>query len=127
MDMKEDFKLNVVPLIDVMLVLLVIVLCAASFIEYGKVEVQLPKSSKSDKDFPKDRSEILLKASGEIILDEEELDLQVLKERLSEFPKDKFILFKGDERSEFGKFVDILQILKELGLSNFLIMTEVKN
>lgn len=127
MDMKEDFKLNVVPLIDVMLVLLVIVLCAASFIEYGKVEVQLPKSSKSDKEFPKDRSEILLKASGEIILDEEELDLQVLKERLSEFPKDKFILFKGDERSEFGKFVDILQILKELGLSNFLIMTEVKN
>ncbi|MFL1705741.1 ExbD/TolR family protein [Campylobacter sp. MOP7] len=127
MDMKEDFKLNVVPLIDVMLVLLVIVLCAASFIEYGKVEVQLPKSSKSDKEFPKDRSEILLKASGEIILDEEGLDLQVLKERLSEFPKDKFILFKGDERSEFGKFVDILQILKELGLSNFLIMTEVKN
>lgn len=127
MDMKEDFKLNVVPLIDVMLVLLVIVLCAASFIEYGKVEVQLPKSSKSDKEFPKDRSEILLKASGEIILDEEELDLQVLKEKLSEFPKDKFILFKGDERSEFGKFVDILQILKELGLSNFLIMTEVKN
>ena len=46
--------------------------------------------------------------------------------RLSEFPKDKFILFKGDEKAEFGKFVDILQILKELGLSNFLIMTEVK-
>ena len=45
MDVKEDFKLNVVPLIDVMLVLLTIVLCAASFIEYGKVEVQLPKAS----------------------------------------------------------------------------------
>ena len=126
MDVKEDFKLNVVPLIDVMLVLLTIVLCAASFIEYGKVEVQLPKASQGEKEFPKERVEILLKVDGEIALDDEVLHLDALKERLSEFPKDKFILFKGDEKAEFGKFIDILQILKELGLSNFLIMTEVK-
>ena len=56
-------------------------------------------------------------------MDDEVLHLDTLKERLSEFPKDKFILFKGDEKAEFGKFVDILQILKELGLSNFLIIT----
>ena len=126
MDVKEDFKLNVVPLIDVMLVLLTIVLCATSFIEYGKVEVQRPKASHGEKEFPKERAEILLKVDGEIALDDEVLHLDTLKERLSEFPKDKFILFKGDEKAEFGKFVDILQILKELGLSNFLIMTEVK-
>ena len=126
MDVKEDFKLNVVPLIDVMLVLLTIVLCAASFIEYGKVEVQLPKASQGENEFPKERVEILLKVDGEIALDDEVLHLDTLKERLSEFPKNKFILFKGDEKAEFGKFVDILQILKELGLSNFLIMTEVK-
>ena len=78
MDVKEDFKLNVVPLIDVMLVLLTIVLCAASFIEYGKVEVQLPKASQGEKEFPKERAEILLKVDGEIALDDEVLHLDAI-------------------------------------------------
>ncbi|QKF91766.1 biopolymer transporter ExbD [Campylobacter sp. CCUG 57310] len=126
MKLQEDFKLNVVPLIDVMLVLLVIVLCAASFIEYGKIEVNLPKDALGSKEFPEDRAEILLNIDNQILFNEETVDIDKLKELLQQLPKDKFILFKGDERAEFGKFVDILQILKELGLANFLIMTEVK-
>ncbi|MCI6988915.1 MAG: biopolymer transporter ExbD [Campylobacter sp.] len=125
--MENDFKLNVVPLIDVMLVLLTIVLCVASFIEYGKVDLNLPKSYSGSGEFPKDRVEINLDKNGEISFDNQKMSLSFLKENLQILPKDKFIIFKGDEKAYFGEFVEILQILKECELSNFVIMTQVQN
>ncbi|PSM51764.1 TonB system transport protein ExbD [Campylobacter blaseri] len=128
MEIKNNFKLNVIPLIDVMLVLLAIVLTAASFIEYGKIDVKLPKQNTSLKkeDIPKERVEIILSSDSQIRLNNQNLDLDSLKIELSKLKKDDFILFKGDQKAEFGKFVDILQILKYLDLQNFLIMTQVE-
>lgn len=125
MKLEEDFRLNVVPLIDVMLVLLVIVLCAASFIEYGKVDIKLPKSKDGSKEFPQERIEILLNSENMISINDKNVNLDALKAKLKDLSKDTFILFKGDERAQFGEFVVILQILKELELANFVIMTEV--
>lgn len=117
-------KLNLVPLIDVMLVLLVIVLTAASFISYGKIEVSLPKQGATDKDFPKERTEISLFADGSVKFNDTLIDKNELKDRLSNLDKKEFILFKGDEEAAFGSFVSILRILKDLEMSNFLIMTQ---
>ncbi|MBQ9291704.1 MAG: biopolymer transporter ExbD [Campylobacter sp.] len=124
MKLDRADKLNVVPLIDVMLVLLVIVLTAASFITYGKVEVNLPKTSNSSDEFPKERLEIVLFENNTIKFKDEFVNIDDLKFELSQISKEEFILFKGDKKAEFGVFVDILQILKELNLSNFMIMTE---
>lgn len=126
MKLDRADKLNVVPLIDVMLVLLVIVLTAASFISYGKIEVSLPKQGSSDKDFPKERTEISLFADGSIKFNDILIDQSELKDRLSSLDKKEFILFKGDEEAAFGSFVSILRVLKDLQMSNFLIMTQEK-
>ncbi|MSN95811.1 biopolymer transporter ExbD [Campylobacter sp. FMV-PI01] len=127
MKIENDFKLNVVPLIDVMLVLLAIVLCAASFIEYGKIDMTLPKSGESSDDFPKQRVEISLYDDGSIKFDDMVVDLETLKLNLQDLNKETPLIFKGDEKAHFKSFVEIVQLLKKHNLSNFLIMTEIKN
>lgn len=127
MHLDRNDKLNVIPLIDVMLVLLAITLTAASFITYGKVEVSLPSSKTSSKEFPQERMEIVINQKNELFYNGNSVDITSLKETLSTLKKDDFILFKGDKIAHFGTFISILEILKELGLSNFVIMTEVRN
>ncbi|ASM35919.1 biopolymer transporter ExbD [Campylobacter sp. RM12327] len=126
MKIENDFKLNVVPLIDVMLVLLTIVLCAASFIEYSKVDMNLPKSGTSSDEFPKQRVEISLYADGTMKFDGNLVDIETLELNLGALDKKTPLIFKGDEKSEFKYFIDIVQLLKKHELSNFIIMTEVK-
>lgn len=127
MKIQNDFKLNVVPLIDVMLVLLTIVLCTASFIEYGKIDMTLPKSTNSSNQFPKKRVEILLYADGVIKFEDTILDLNELDDKLSALSNDINIIFKGDENANFKNFIEIIELLKKHNLSNFIIMTEAKN
>lgn len=127
MKIQNDFKLNVVPLIDVMLVLLTIVLCTASFIEYGKVDMALPKSTNSSNKFPKKRVEISLYANGVIKFEDDILELNELDDKLSALSNDINIIFKGDENANFKNFIEIIELLKKHNLSNFIIMTEAKN
>lgn len=127
MKIQNDFKLNVVPLIDVMLVLLTIVLCTASFIEYGKIDMTLPKSTNSSNQFPKKRVEISLYANGVIKFEDDILELNELDDKLSALSNDINIIFKGDENANFKNFIEIIELLKKHNLSNFIIMTEVKN
>ncbi|NLK67109.1 MAG: biopolymer transporter ExbD [Campylobacteraceae bacterium] len=127
MKIENDFKLNVVPLIDVMLVLLTIVLCAASFIEYGKIDMTLPKSGASSNELPKQRVEISLYADGTMKFDGNFVDIETLELNLEALDKETPLVFKGDEKSEFKNFVDIVQLFKKYNLSNFIIMTEAKN
>ena len=53
MEEKEFDYINVIPLVDVMLVLLTIVLTTSSFIASGMIPVELPKASKSQEEIMK--------------------------------------------------------------------------
>ena len=122
---RERFdKINVVPFIDIVLVLLVIVLATASFINKKFVKVDLPTAS-SKTVTEKKAIMISIDKDGKYFYEKTELSLENLKERLKKLdPKKDVISLQTDQKTEFQKFVSIIDILKEKGFQNLSIITK---
>lgn len=119
----ERSALNIVPFIDIMLVLLCIVLSISSFIAQGKIEVKLPSSS-SQSTLEETKSLMLeVNAQGQMYLDGKEHDLENLRSALALINKEDHVQLRIDEHSHFAVFVSLIDLLKELNHENFSIAT----
>ena len=122
---RERFdKMNVVPFIDIVLVLLVIILATSTFVKNKSIQVDLPTSS-SKKSEEKKSIQIAVDKEGIYSYDEEILTLDVIKEKLIKLdPKKDLISLRMDKSSEFRYFVDVIDILKTKGFENISIITK---
>ena len=122
---RERFdKMNVVPFIDIVLVLLVIILATSTFVKNKTIQVDLPTSS-SKKSEEKKSIQIAVDKKGVYSYDEEILTLELIKEKLVKLdPKKDLISLRMDKSSEFRYFVDIIDILKTKGFENISIITK---
>lgn len=122
---RERFdKMNVVPFIDIVLVLLVIVLATATFVTNKSIKVDLPTAS-AEQSEEKKSINIAVDKEGKYFYDTEELSLDLIKEKLLKLdPKKDLISLRMDKNSEFRYFVDIIDILKTKGFENISIVTK---
>jgi len=122
---RERFdKMNVVPFIDIVLVLLVIILATATFITNKSIKVDLPAASSKQKEEKKSIS-IAVDKEGKYYYDKEELTLDLIKEKLLKLEPEKDIIsLRMDKSSAFKYFVDIIDILKSKGFKNISIVTK---
>ena len=122
---RERFeKINVVPFIDIVLVLLVIVLATASFVTNRAIKVDLPKAS-SQKQEDKKSITITINKEGNYFLNKEATSLDTLKLSLMKLdPQFDIISLHTDKETPFHYFVDVIDFLKERGFANVSIVTK---
>ena len=120
---KKD-GLNIVPFIDIMLVLLAIVLSISTFIAQGKIAVDLPsaKSAQQDKEDEKKVS-VVIDKDNKFFIDDAEISENELKNKLNAVDIKTLIELKSDKNAKFDSFVKVVDILKEKGHENFAIQT----
>ena len=122
---KRFDEINVVPFIDIMLVLLVMVLTTATFINQGIIPVDLPEAKTSNKkEDTKKETTVYVNNKGEIFIDKEKVDLKTLEEKLSKIPKDESVILRSDKESKFQDFVSVMDILKRLNHEQLYIITK---
>ena len=122
---RERFdKMNVVPFIDIVLVLLVIILATSTFVKNQTINVDLPTAS-SKKSEEKKNIQIAVDKEGVYSYEKEILTLDLIKEKLMKLdPKKDLISLRMDKSSEFQYFVDIIDILNIKGIENISIITK---
>lgn len=111
MKIKKFDQINVIPFIDIMLVLLVIVLTTATFIAKGAIPLDLPKAG-SASNLPIKKIAISITKDGKIFYNQEEVDEEELKKRLKSISKKSNILIRSDKNAKFATFIGVLDILK---------------
>ena len=124
MQIKKFDTINVVPFIDIMLVLLVIVLITATFVAKGIIPVDLPSSQNATKQDNKKNLTITIKANGEILFDKETVLEKDLAVALSKYKADMPVHINCDKEAKFDVFVTLLDILKEKDFKNLGIITK---
>jgi len=125
MDEKPFESMNMIPFIDIMLVLLTIVLMTSSFIASGKIPVNLPQASANNiPDRDKQRA-IEITANGDIFLDGRTVTPDVLKADVSALAKDTPFLVRADKDVKLQRFIDVADVLKQLGFSRVAVQTAV--
>ena len=123
MKIKRFDQINVVPFIDIMLVLLVIVLTTATFIAQGKIKVALPKADTTQSTQSKKRIVIVIKEDGSYCLNDKAVSKTALDQQLKDLKKEDLILLKSDKKADFDYFVGVIDILKKYKLDNSAIAT----
>jgi biopolymer transport protein ExbD len=122
---RERFdKMNVVPFIDIVLVLLVIVLATATFVTNQTIKVDLPSAS-AKKSEEKKSIHIAIDKEGKYFYNKEAMSLELIEERLMKLdPKKDLVSLHMDKESAFQYFVSIIDILKTKGFENISIITK---
>ncbi len=121
---KRFDEINVIPFIDIMLVLLVMVLTTATFIKQGVIPIELPEAKASKKEDVKKEITIYVNAKGEMFFEKEKVDIKGLEEKLSSISKDQTVVLRSDKESRFQDFVNVMDILKKLNHEQLYIVTK---
>ncbi len=124
MQLKKFDSMNVVPFIDIMLVLLVIVLTTATFIARGIIPVDLSEATTSTKITKNKALVITVKENGDIFFNKENITKEQIKLKLEDFKINTAISINCDKNTKFENFVYIIDILKDIGYKNLGIITK---
>ncbi len=125
--MQKFDQINVIPFIDIMLVLLVMVLTTATFIKQGVIPVDLPESqTKETKEAKESEVNIVINKEGTILIDKVKVSTAELEEKLSKLDKKQTVVLSSDKEAEFQHFVEVMDILKRLEHEQLYIITNKK-
>ena len=112
-------QINVVPLVDIMLVLLIIFMLTASFISTPSVPVSLPKAFTSNPTAPASQS-LVLDPQGNIYFLNQQVSkdqlLKELKEAAALNPELRIVL-SADTNTPHGKVVELLDVVRLAGIT----------
>lgn len=121
--MKPLSTMNVIPFIDIMLVLLAVVLTTATFVAQGKIPLDLPSAPHAQALASEPALEISVTRDGALFVGESPVTTERLASRLTALPVQTRVLLRIDEQAEFRHFVRVIDHLKSRGLNNVSIVT----
>jgi biopolymer transport protein ExbD len=116
-DLAENHEINVTPFIDVMLVLLIIFMVAAP-LSTVDVNVDLPASTAKPAERPDEPIYVTLKEDMSLSLGNDTVAREALGaslDRISEGNKDARIFLRADKTVDYGKFMDVMNLLRDAG------------
>lgn len=126
--MQKFDGINVVPFIDIMLVLLAIILATASFISQGKIQVNLPNADSSITMSAQDLAMVvLIDQYGRYFIDDVQLSFDELELAMDKVKNDTQITVKVDAATPFQSFLSVTDILNKYALSKVTVITEKSN
>jgi biopolymer transport protein ExbD len=123
MEEKEFDYINMIPLIDVMLVLLTIVLMTSTFIMGGMIRVELPRVTGEQEAVARTRS-VEMDQAGRLYYDGLSVSLEEFKDRLRNVSRDVPFLIRADKRVPLQYFVEVLGTVKSMGFKRVSVQTE---
>jgi biopolymer transport protein ExbD len=123
MEEREFDYINVIPLVDVMLVLLTIVLTTSSFIASGMIPMDLPKAHRSAGEILKTQM-VEIDRTGKLFLNSRQVSLEELKADLGGMNKNTPVLIRADRSIVLQTFVSVLDVIKTLEFSRISLQTE---
>lgn len=120
--------INITPLVDVMLVLLVIFMVTAPLVTVG-VPVDLPKTKAQSIDEPDEPLVVSITAEGTVFLQETEIALDALAPRLAAIAANRAetrIFVRGDQSVNYGRVMEVMSTINAAGFRKVALITESK-
>lgn len=124
MNIKKFDSINVIPFIDIVLVLLVIVLTTATFVAKGMIPIDLSKTKSSTKLKKEDSLIITIKENNQIFFDKKNITQNEVLFNLKKYKTNTPIKINCDKNLKFEHFIFILNILKKNNYTNLAIVTK---
>jgi len=119
-------EINITPLVDVVLVLLLIFMLTAPVLQSG-VEVAIPKT-RTVNQLTEERMVVTIDREQNVFLQDKPVNVNqlpsLLRNRSKGEPTSKIIYLRADERVPFGAFASVMDAVKQAGITNISIVTQ---
>jgi biopolymer transport protein TolR len=116
-------EINITPLVDVVLVLLVIFMLTAPVLQSG-IEVAVPKTH-TVREITEQREVVTIDRNQNVYLGEKQVNLEELPSQLKGGdPAHQVIYLRADEKVPFGAFASVMDAVKQAGITNISIVTQ---
>jgi biopolymer transport protein TolR len=117
--------INITPLVDVVLVLLVIFMITAPVLQSG-IEVNVPKT-RTVKQITEQRLVVTIDHQQKVFLGDQPVNIHELGRKLQQAggdPEHQVIYLRADETVPFGAFASVMDAVKQAGITNVSIVTQ---
>ena len=116
-------EINITPLVDVVLVLLLIFMLTAPVLQSG-IDVAIPKT-RTVNQVTEERMVVTIDREQNVFLQDKPVNVNELPARLrtSGNPAKRIIYLRADERVPFGAFASVMDAVKQAGITNISIVT----
>lgn len=120
--------INITPLVDVVLVLLVIFMLTAPVLQSG-IDVAVPKT-RTVREATEQHEVITIDRDQRVFLGDHPINISEIPERLRQpntDPSKQIVYLRADERVPFGAFASVMDAVKQAGITNVSIVTQPLN
>jgi biopolymer transport protein ExbD/biopolymer transport protein TolR len=118
-------EINVTPLVDVVLVLLIIFMISAPVLQSG-IDVSVPKT-RTVKEITEQRLVLTIDRSQQVFLGDRPVNIHELAQKLHQQgtdPAHQVIYLRADENVPFGAFASVMDAVKQAGITKISIVTQ---
>ena len=122
-------EINVTPMVDVMLVLLIIFMVTAPLLTVG-VPIELPKTDAKQIQGDKEPLTISVQPDGKIYLQETEIPLDEIVPKLTAISKNGFeerIFVRGDRRVDYGQIMKVMATISAAGFRRIALISDLED
>ena len=126
---QDDFEINVISLIDVMLTLLMFFVMTTTFVQHSVMKVALPEASETTTDTQRDALVVMIDSNSHYFIDNNEVlnpALDTLKEAISRIGgdnRDRPVILRADAMTPHQAVVTAMDALAQLGFVHLSIAT----
>jgi biopolymer transport protein ExbD len=120
-------EINMTPLIDIMLVLLIVFMVTSSISLESGLDIELPKTSTKTEQKSSSVVIVSLDVNGKTSIQGKNIEFANLKEELAlalKKEKSEEVIFEGDSKSTLGRMIEVMDIAKSAGALKFAVATE---
>lgn len=122
-------EINVTPLVDVMLVLLIMFMVTAPLMQQG-IDVDLPKTASSGVELDSEPMVLVIDQNKRLTLAKSDIPLPMLRDKLKAIfqnKKNKQIYLQADRRVDYGAVAEVMAEIRAAGVYNIGLITLPKN
>ncbi|MGH8157012.1 MAG: ExbD/TolR family protein [Rhodanobacter sp.] len=125
----DDFEINVIPLIDVLLTLLMFFVLTSTFVQHSRLQVTLPKASTQDRDMNAPALTIMIDRDGHFYVGSDEVlgeGIEPLKQTIARnagTDRDRQVTIRADAMTPNQDVVTAMDALGQLGFTKLSIAT----
>lgn len=123
---KEELEINLIPLIDVLLVIIIFLMLTTTYSKFSGLEISLPTSDAPASQQQADEINVVINAQGEVLINKTPVgshDIDAIVAALHRVTpesgdKQPLVIINGDAKANFQSIFDVMQAAQKAGLAN---------